>query len=370
MTLTEFAFNNMKRRPARTLFTIVGIALAIGTAVAMLALGRGINESISKGIEEHGVEFVVTQRRSTDMLNARLPEDLVASIAAVPGVKSATGQLFAFAMTGDDRQVLLSGWQAGSDAWNAIPLKEGRLPAPGTRQVLIGDAIADSMEVGIGEEIDIFDEYWQIAGITGYQTVMNRGIIILPLSLLQEAALREGQISMISVRLDPALDEQAAEALRGRIATQFAVTVSETSEVIKDDYNIRFQRAVAGAISAMALTMGALNLLSTMLMSVQERTREIGMLTAMGWNTRRVVSLIMLEGLLIGIAGCIGGIGVGVFASRMFGFLDVGDFVSFMPATGDLLLPLALALPLCAAGAAYPAWRAVQLLPAEAMRRF
>lgn len=370
MTLSEFALNNIRRRPTRTLFTILGIALAVGTAVAMLALGRGINESISSGIEEHGVEFVVTQRRSTDMLNARLPEAMATEIAAQDHVVSATGQLFAFAMTGENRQVLLSGWSAESSAWKDIPLKEGRLPVEGEREVLVGDAIADSMEIGVGDNIDIFDEFYTVTGITAYQTVMNRGIIIMPLPLLQAAALREGQVSMISVRLDPALDESASEAKRQQIAEQFEVTVSGTNEVIEDDYNIRFQRAVSGAISAIALVMGALNLLSTMLMSVQERTREIGMLTAMGWHSRRIVRLIMMEGLLIGLAGCAGGILVGVVASRLFGNMDIGDFVSFMPTLSDLFLPLLLAIPLCAAGAAYPAWRAVQLLPAEAMRRF
>jgi putative ABC transport system permease protein len=370
MTLTGFALNNMARRPARTFLTILGIALAIGTAVALLALGRGINESISRGFDEHGAELIVTPRRSTDLLNSRLAEGIAAEIGTVEGVADADGRLFAFAVVDDDKQILLAGWPDASSAWERIPLKEGRLPAQGERALLIGDVLAESIGLGAGATLDLYDGTYTISGISEYRTAMNRGMAIMPLSLLQEAALRQGQISIVSVRLDPSLDQAASEAVSKAITDRFPVTISATQEVADTNYNIKVLRAISGAVSAVALVMGALNLLGTLLMSVQERTREIGMLTAMGWSGRRVVSLIMMEGIIIGVAGCAGGVAVGIAASSLFGSIPtIGNFISFTPDTGDLALPLVLSLPLCAVGAAYPAWRATRLLPAEALRR-
>ncbi len=76
MTLWEFAVSNLTRRPARTILTILGVALAIGTAVALLALGRGITDSISRGLDEQGAELVVGPRNATDVTTARLPESV------------------------------------------------------------------------------------------------------------------------------------------------------------------------------------------------------------------------------------------------------------------------------------------------------
>lgn len=130
MTLAGFALNNMTRRPARTFLTVLGIALAIGTAVALLALGRGIIDSISRGLDENGAELIVTPRDLTDILNSRLPEGVAGEIAAMDGVAGAGGRLFAFAVAGDGRQILVSGWPDGADDWGRIPLKSGACRRP------------------------------------------------------------------------------------------------------------------------------------------------------------------------------------------------------------------------------------------------
>lgn len=226
------------------------------------------------------------------------------------------------------------------------------------------------MGLGLGGMLEIYDEAFAVSGITGYRTTMNRGLVIMPLSMMQEATLRDGQISMVSIRLDRTLDAAGSQAVRDAITARFPLTVSPTQEVVDDNYNVKVLNAVSGAVSVVALVMGALSLLGTLLMAVQERTREIGMLTAMGWSGRRVVGLIMMEGLIMGVAGCVGGLLIGIAASRLFVLMPaIGDFVSFTPRAEDLALPLLVALPLCAAGAAYPAWRAVRLLPAEALRQ-
>ena len=367
MTLIGLAWTNLLRRPARTLLTMLTIALAVGTAVGLLALGRGITDSVARGLDESGAELMVAQRGATEIISARLPEAYGAHIAAVPGVAAVSAELFAFAVTGDGRQFLLAGWSEGSPAWARAPLAAGRLPRPGERALLLGDTLAESLGARLGTRIEAFEEAFEVVGITRFATAMNRGLAILPLDVLQAVALRDGLVTAFSVRLETGADRAA---LRAAILAALPVSVSDTREILSGDRNVAVLRAVSRAISAVALVMGGLSLLSALLMAVQERTREIGMIAAMGWSDGRIVALIALEGLLVGVAGCGGGVGIGIAASFLFSAVPaIGGFVAFTPDAADLLLPLLAALPLCMLGAAYPAWRAVRLMPAEALRR-
>jgi putative ABC transport system permease protein len=370
MTLAGFALSNIARRPVRTVLTVLGIALAVGTVVALLALGRGISDSISRGFDEHGAEFVVTSRKAADMMTGRLPEAMGADLAAIPNVAEVSGELYAFAVAGGGEHVLAGGWQPGAPVWSRAPLIAGSLPAAGERTVLLGDVVAKLLGASVGDRVELFDEEFRVAGIARYATAINRGLVAMPLPLLQAASLRPGQVSFFSVRFAPGLDAAAADEVKREIEARFPVFVSDTQEVLEGDQNVGILRAVSLAVSVVAFAMGALTLLSMLLISVQERTREIGMITAMGWSDGRVIALIVLEGLAIGLAGCVAGVAIGIAASRLFGMIPgIGGLIAFTPRLADLALPLALALPLCALGAAYPAWRAVRLQPAEALRR-
>ncbi len=179
--------------------------------------------------------------------------------------------------------------------------------------------------------------------------------------------MRHGVVTGFWVRIAPGTGR--AE-LRAAIEAALPVRVFEPQEMLDGDRNVTVLRAVSSAVSSIALVMGALNLFGTLLMSVQERTREIGMIAAMGWSDGRIVALIMIEGLVLGVFGCLGGVAVGLLASSAFGSLPaIGTVISFTPTASDLALPLLLALPLCAVGAVYPAWRAVRMMPADALRR-
>lgn len=373
MTLVGFAASNLSRRPARTILTILGIALAIGTAVALLALGRGITESLSRSFDERGTELVVAPRNIVDVTGMRLPEETGAALATIDGVAEVTGELVAFTSTSAGQHVLVTGWPANARDWQSVPITSGRLPAGGAREVLLGDVIADTLGASTGARVELFDEEFIVSGITGYGTAMNRGMAIMHLPVLQEAAFREGQVSYFSIRLEAGLGQGGASSVRETIAATLPVVVSDMQELVdelRNDRNIAVLQAVSTAISIVAVVMGALNLLATLLLSVQERTREIGMLASIGWSDRLVITLVVLEGLFLGLAGCAGGIVIGIIASSFFSAIPaLGDIIAFTPRASDVVLPLLFAIPLCAVGSAYPAWRAVRMLPAEALRQ-
>ena len=126
---------------------------------------------------------------------------------------------------------------------------------------------------------------------------------------------------------------------------------------------------MVGGISFIAVFIGGLGMLNTMLMSVLERTREIGVLRALGWRQRRVLWLILQESLVLGLIGGLAGI--------LFG-LGLGGLIALVPGTfgaielvyGPTLFARALVVALTAgaAGGLYPAWRATRMRPVEALR--
>jgi putative ABC transport system permease protein len=115
--------------------------------------------------------------------------------------------------------------------------------------------------------------------------------------------------------------------------------------------------------------MGSLNVLNALLMATQERTREIGIVAAIGWTDARIMTSIVIEGLLMCAVGCVMGLFLSYFASLLFPAIPtIGNYISFRPSVGLILPTVAAAFVLCMIGSLYPAWRAVRVPPAVALR--
>jgi putative ABC transport system permease protein len=116
--------------------------------------------------------------------------------------------------------------------------------------------------------------------------------------------------------------------------------------------------------------MSALNVLTALVMATQERTREIGVFAAIGWSNARIMMSIVIEGLLMCVLGCILGVLLSFLAAVVFPRIPaIGNLISFKP-TLELIAPVLIAaFALCILGAILPAWRAVRMVPAEALRR-
>src|SRR2546430_12868995 len=129
MNLVGLALRNLKRRPIRTGLSILGIGLAVGSALALIALSRSIQDSTREGMDEIGDDLVVMQKGASDVFGGLIPEQTVERVAAVPGGARVAGELIMF-MPGDSGgSMLLLGLPATSSLLKKGPLREGRLPA-------------------------------------------------------------------------------------------------------------------------------------------------------------------------------------------------------------------------------------------------
>ena len=371
MNLVSLAFRNLKRRPIRACLSVLGIGLAVGSALALVALSHGIAQSARDGMGELGDDLVVMQKGASDIFGGFIPEKTIERIAAVDGVVRVSGELVAFAPTGSGNSVLTLGWPDASYLWRKVPLREGRVAVAGERHVaVLGDTAAASLGKKLGDELDLFGEAFRVIGVARYTTAINRGLVLVPLVDLQEASYRPRQVTMAHVTVEHADARLELARVREEIEDLGNIVTATADEVLDHDRNFALLEAVSFAVAVIAVAISALNVLAALAMATQERTREIGIFAAVGWSNGRIMKSIVIEGMMMCIIGCALGVLLSVAAAYAFPRVPtIGNLVSLNPSIGLVAPVIGAAFALCVVGALLPAWRAVRMLPAEALRR-
>ena len=266
-------------------------------------------------------------------------------------------------------RVLAAGWAEDSFFWQNVPLEEGRLPHEGEHKVaLIGIDLAHALQKHAGDAIGLLGEQFQIVGITRFNSIINRNVVVVPLADLQGVTFRSGAVTFLSVKLAHPEDPAEVERVSRAIEVAGDLSASKSENVLRNDSMLGLLRAVSTAMAWVALLMGVLMVLNTLLMAVLERTREIGILAAIGWSTMRIMGAIVIEGFILSAAGSAAGVGIGVAGSRLLSAIPaIGRFVAVRP-TPTLVAATALAaIALGVLGSFYPAWLATRQSPATAL---
>jgi putative ABC transport system permease protein len=234
--------------------------------------------------------------------------------------------------------------------------------------VLLGEIAAKITGKDIGDMIRISRQQYRIAGVYRSGVVFFDGAISMPLAELQKISHKEGQVTSFQVDVRPGVDP-AATADRLEREIDGIVAIASVDQYKRVDQGYEIMKTMNKEVSLMAILIGSIIVANTMWMSVNERTKEIGVLRAVGWSKRAVVGMIIIESagvsLLAWIIGGPGGIGLAELTKYLpmsAQFLDpVLDLTSFAVA-------LVVAIVLGVLGGALPAWRAARISPVEALR--
>jgi putative ABC transport system permease protein len=371
MHVTGVAWHNLLRRPARSALTALGIAAAVGGFVAMVGLARSVGHAWTSHLNDRGVHVFAVKKGTVEILATSLDANLAGPISAVEGVRQVDGELIDLVPMPDGPTGYVSGWRADGFLNQSLPMSAGkRLQAGQNDACVLGESIAKALGKQVGDAIQLRDREFRVAGIFRRESVLASNSIIIPLSQLQQMMGRPGKVTAFNLRLNQPADRAATESTIASLSSKFPeLAFLETSAVAEQDRMLRLMRAIAWGFSAVAVAIGAVVMLNTLLTAVVERTREIGVLTALGWSAGRILGLIVIEGLILSAVGSLVGLGVGlaglhwiVTSSAIRGFLE--PEVSWRLIGEVLLAAIGLAL----AGSLYPAWRAVRLNVVEALR--
>ncbi len=355
----ELALHHIIGRPLRSALTVIGIAIACAGSLSVTGLIQGAQDSLEKGMEEPGVDFVVGERASFSLVGGSIPESLGEKLKAVPGVADVSGVLFNVETVDSNANVVVSGWPRESFLWKSLDLAEGRIPsASENRSIVLGQSIAGALKKKVGDEIDIRFTKFRIVGIARFSSYLNQNIALVPLDVLQEFLSRRDSVTFFQIRLARPIDPERATQIRMNL------TAAAGNYAVFDNGEFTSDIRLIGIIRAIAET------ITTLLMAVNERTYEIGVLAALGWSDFGILSLIVLEGLLMTAIGAVLGLGLGMGVMQIASqsSLAAGYLRPFIT-VALILRTVFLTIAIGTLGALYPAWRATRLDPAEALRR-
>ena len=315
-------------------------------------------DGMREGINEMGDDLVVMQKGASDIFGASSRKKTIERVAAIPGVARASGELFMFAPSADDKSVLAQGVNR-----HELPLEEGS-SARGTRAgsrehnvAVLGDAAAAALGKKLGDDVVVTRRTVQIIGIANYTTAVNRGVALLPLADLQKISHRPEQVTMVHLNVERSAAPVELKQVKTAIELLGNLSASTANEMLDKDRNFAILDAVSLAISLIAIIMGAIYVLNALMMATQERTREIGIFTAIGWSQRRIMASIVVEGILMCVIGCVLGLALSFLAALAFPYIPaIGNPVSFRPSIRLIVLVLLAAFVLCA-WSLFPAWR-------------
>ncbi|HYF00005.1 MAG TPA: FtsX-like permease family protein [Planctomycetota bacterium] len=367
------AFKNLQRRPARTLLSLLGVSIGIAAIIAFNAIGQGFREGINAYLRDSGAQMVVVNRTMKDPAFSRVTKEEQDFIRGLPeidhlsranlalasprGLKEATRltMLPVFGRTRGDR--LMEKYRRGL---------QGRLPQSDD-EILLGSIASEDLKKGIGDSLELFGRRFTVVGVFRGSAPWEKGGAVMSNAILDEVLQAKNEsVYMGFLYLRPGADpERVSAAVAGRFPHLEAM---KTEEFMNFYDQVEYIDWFVWIISLVSVAVGGLGVLNTLLMSVSERTREIGTLRAVGWSQRRVLRLILAEGVLISVLGGLIGLGFGVAGAEIL--IRFAPMATLSTVYGARLFAQAfsVALGLGFLGSLYPAWRASRLSPIEALK--
>jgi ABC-type lipoprotein release transport system permease subunit len=413
--LLRLAWRNLWWNPRRTLIAMTAIGLGYAMLMFVACLMAGLRQQmiesgtdlILSDIEVHAPDYYPDRpiHRTLGGRNGTDVSALIADIAADPRVQAASPRVYGYGLVSATQQsagVQLLGVVADLEQKITVlqtrMVKGSFLPGGMPKGVVMGDKLATTIGAEVGSEIVLLtsatdgstgNDLYTVAGIfhTGLDA-MDRELVVMPLASLQELLrLPPGRIHEVGIRIrDIATAAATAAALEGQLSKTLPVRVRPWTALAPElaDY-VQFNRRVTFILFFIFFLMAAMGIVNTMLMSIIERTRELGVLMAVGMRPVQVVGLIVAEAASLAGASLVLGAALG---TPLLWYLQVhglnlggnGDSVSL---AGIVVGPLwygrqdftayaqaALGLGATAlASAVYPALRAARFRPAEALRK-
>ncbi|MCW4051025.1 MAG: ABC transporter permease [Candidatus Bathyarchaeota archaeon] len=387
------SFEGLNERKFRFVLNLIGILIGCAAVTGLIAITQGMSNEISDQLGSLGANTITVSpwgggnrmgppqgaAASLDWRDVEVIEKLPDVELVAPTV---SGGSVTYSLKGDSFYVSVTGVtetyfeiNEGTDfldgrpiirSDNAVVVVGYNIAFPdddGKQYVDVGDRLKVTADID-GEEKELTVRVVGILDETGgAMSNVDNGFFI-PLKTCEQFFETDGEYDSIQVLVD---DTDAVEPLAEMISEEIdgvrVMTAASTMEMVSSV--IGTIEAVLGGVAAISLLVAGIGIINTMTVSVMERTREIGTMKAIGAKSKDILTLFMTEAALTGVVGGVLGVGFGFILSAV-----VGQYVGIASAPTVMLgfLVVGFAVVTCVLSGLYPAWRASNLNPVEALR--
>ena len=408
MNITQslrIALRSIGANKLRAGLTMLGIIIGVMAVVAMLSIGRGASAAITNQITSIGTNLLYVRPGSTESSGVRTAEgsatsltkedaaaleDLADAVGVAPQVES-FGQM---AYLGNNTNARVLGVTPQYLDTMNVKVASGEFVSAAnvtasSAVVVLGSQAATTLfdtADPVGQSVRINGQIFRVVGVmeskggTGFMNSDTQ--VYVPLTTAMSRLSRAGQfrggnsVSVINVKITDS-------AKQDTVVQEISEVLRERHHVSQDDFNITSQQDVLnaanevtgtltiflGGIAAISLIVGGIGIMNIMLVSVTERTREIGIRKAVGARKRDILAQFLTEAMILSLSGGLIGVLLGALAARMISGMNVGT--STLNTVVDLDSILLAVLFSAAVGlffGSYPANRAASLHPIDALR--
>jgi ABC-type antimicrobial peptide transport system permease subunit len=366
--LARGALRNIFRRPTRTLITVLGLGIGVGFIVALIAMVDGFEYSFEQMAGAGQVDLLAEKSNTSDMSLSEIDERTALRVRSMPEVESTSKILFGIGTAPGLPYFMIYGLDINEEYVRHYRIREGQM-IERSGDIVIGRFAANSLKKTVGDTLHFSGTSFHIAGIYENGNAYEDAGGVLLLRDAQQLFNKPRKISLLGIRL-----VESDRARSGEIAAQIErdepdLTVSKSSAFTQQLQDMATTYVMLNALIALTIVIGGVVMMNAMLMSVFERTQEIGVLRALGWRRTQVIGMVLVESLALSFLSAIVGVALGLGLNALI-MLEPTMGMFLTPVySGRLFLEVALlSLVLGAIGGLYPAWRAANLSPIEALR--
>jgi len=299
----KLVVENLKHRPLRTLLSVVVISIQVTMVLTLVGLSNGMLDDQARRVRGVGADIMVRAPSSSVMaFSANMPEKIMSAVEKEPHVVAVTGALtqgtggFGY-VTGID----LTSFNKLSGGFHFL---EGG-PFQHPDDVMVDSYYASEQKLHVGDKLQALNRSWRVSGIYEAGTLTR---IVVPLDVLQDLTANNGKITMIYAKLDDSSrTNQVIAALRSKLKDYQIYSMEEYTSLFSVA-NVPMLKQFIWVVIGLGVLVGFLVVFLSMYTAVLERTREIGVLKALGASPGYVLNILMRETTLLALAGSVLGI--------------------------------------------------------------
>ena len=389
--LLRLALSRLRTSRLRAALTMLGVIIGVASVVALVGVGQGTTSNITSSLASLGTNLLTispTAQNSDGSTTLTLEDaEAIAALGSVAGVAPEVSTNLTVSAGGESTDTTVVGTTAdyatvrAYDIWQGTFLTDVSVDRD-LRVAVLGASTAETLKLDaadLGTEISIDGIPFQLIGIlqpkggASFQDPDDQ--VVVPVGTVQKYFVGGDSLRTIGVSVAPTADMTATNAeitalLRGR--HELAATEDADFNIFDQTQLLAAASSISGTltlllggIASISLVVGGIGIMNIMLVSVRERTREIGIRKAIGARRRDILAQFLVEALTLSLLGGLIGIAVGLVVSALIGQIAGWGFV-FNPST--LVAAVVFSLLVGVVFGVWPARQAARLDPINALR--